>query len=216
VALGDVPRLAEDLLGPGHVAVGLGQRLLALHHGAAGPLAQLVDHRRRNRGAHAVRVLLSLVPCPSSPLATLRRSVLMNTLLRNVAKLSSYSTTAGAGLGFRGGRGRACAPAASGACGRAAFPSSTASDSLPRISSMERMLSSLPGMGRSTVSGSLSVSMQATVLTAMRCASLTAMCSRCGSTTTIASGRRFISRMPDRLRWILVNSRLRVATIFLL
>ena len=83
-------------------------------------------------------------------------------------------------------------------------------------SSIERMLSSLPGIGRSTVSGSLSVSIRATVATPMRWASFTAMCSRRGSMTTMASGRRFISRMPERLRWILVSSRLSVATIFLL
>ena len=81
---------------------------------------------------------------------------------------------------------------------------------------MERMLSSLPGMGKSIVSGSLSVSISATVATPMRRASLTAMCSRLGSTMIMASGSRFISRMPDRLRWILVSSRLSIATIFLL
>ena len=100
--------------------------------------------------------------------------------------------------------------------GRDALPSSTASASLARTNSMERMLSSLPGMGRSTTSGSLSVSIRATVATPMRWASLTAMCSRWGSTMTIASGNRFMSRMPERLRWILVSSRLSVATIFLL
>ena len=62
----------------------------------------------------------------------------------------------------------------------------------------------------------LAGAIKATVATPMRCASLTAMCSRLGSTTIMASGRRFMSRMPDRLRWILDSSRLSVATIFLL
>ncbi len=74
---------------------------------------------------------------------------------------------------------------------------------LAKINSIERMLSSLPGIGKSTVSGSLSVSISATVVMPMRWASLTAICSRFGSTTTMASGRRFISRMPCKLRRIL-------------
>ena len=55
----------------------------------------------------------------------------------------------------------------------------------------------------------------ATVVTPMRWASLTAMSSRCGSTMTMASGSRFISRMPCRLRLILVHSRMSCETIFL-
>ena len=60
------------------------------------------------------------------------------------------------------------------------------------------------------------VSINATVVTPMRRASRTAMSSRLGSTTTKASGRRFMSRMPCKLRVILVSSRFSVATIFLL
>ena len=45
-----------------------------------------------------------------------------------------------------------------------ALPSSTASASCCTISSIERMLSSLPGIGRSTTSGSQSVSISATVV----------------------------------------------------
>ncbi len=98
--------------------------------------------------------------------------------------------------------------------GRAARPSSIASASFPRTTSIDRMLSSLPGIGMSTGSGSLSVSISATVVTPIRFASLMAMCSRFGPTMTSASGSRFMSRMPSRFRRILSNSRLNVETIF--
>jgi len=79
---------------------------------------------------------------------------------------------------------------------------------------MDRILSSLPGMGRSTGSGSLSVSMSAMVVTPIRFASLTAMCSLFGPTITSASGGLIMSRMPIRFRRILSSSRLKVEIIF--
>jgi hypothetical protein len=39
---------AQDLLGLGHVAVGLGQRLLAFHHRRVGLFAQFFNHRSGN------------------------------------------------------------------------------------------------------------------------------------------------------------------------
>ena len=77
------------------------------------------------------------------------------------------------------------------------------------------MLSSLPGIGRSIKSGSQSVSSRATTLMPSFRASATAMCSRRGSTTSRASGSRFMWRMPLRLRSIFRRSRVRVEIIFL-
>ena len=71
-----------------------------------------------------------------------------------------------------------------------------ASASIFTISSIDRMLSSLPGIGRSTRSGSQSVSISATVATPSFWASLTAFFSFFGSTMTRHSGSRFIVRMP--------------------
>ena len=58
------------------------------------------------------------------------------------------------------------------------------------------MLSSLPGIGRSTRSGSQSVSISATVVMPSLRASLTAFFSFFGSMITRHSGSRFIVRMP--------------------
>ena len=76
------------------------------------------------------------------------------------------------------------------------------------------MLSSLPGIGRSTSSGSQSVSINATVVMPSLRASPMAFFSFRGSTTTRHSGRRFIVRMPLRLRNILRYSRLSDDCIF--
>jgi hypothetical protein len=77
------------------------------------------------------------------------------------------------------------------------------------------MLSSLPGIGRSIMSGSQSVSRRATTLIPSFRASATAICSRRGSTTSRASGRRFMKRIPRRFRSIFRRSRLKVEIIFL-
>ncbi len=77
-----------------------------------------------------------------------------------------------------------------------------ASHSRLMTSSIDRMLSSLPGIGRSIKSGSQSVSSRATTLMPSFRASATAMCSRRGSTTKRASGSRFMCRMPLKLRSI--------------
>ena len=90
-----------------------------------------------------------------------------------------------------------------------------ASVSRAMTSSIERMLSSLPGIGRSIMSGSQSVSSRATTLMPSFLASATAMCSRRGSITKRASGSRFMWRMPERFRSIFRRSRLRVEIIFL-
>ena len=83
------------------------------------------------------------------------------------------------------------------------------------ISSIERMLSSLPGIGRSIWSGSQSVSIRAMVVIPRFRASRTAFFSLRGSTTTKHSGSRFIVRIPFRLRYILRYSRASADCIFL-
>ena len=80
--------------------------------------------------------------------------------------------------------------------------------------STARIASSLPGIGRSIKSGSLSVSISAIVGTPSFLASFTAMCSRRVSMMNIAPGMRSILRMPERLALILSRSRPSVAFIF--
>src|SRR4029079_18994082 len=94
------------------------------------------------------------------------------------------------------------------------LPVAIASHSILTTSSIDRMLSSLPGIGKSTTSGSQSVSINATVAIPSFWASLTAFFSFFGSTITRHSGKRFIVRMPSRLRNILRYSRLRDDCIF--
>ena len=101
-----------------------------------------------------------------------------------------------------------------GSAGAEARPSMMASISRFTTSSIDRMLSSLPGMGRSIWSGSQSVSRSATTLRPSFLASATAMCSRRGSMTKRASGSRFMFRMPLRLRSIFRRSRESVEIIF--
>ena len=72
----------------------------------------------------------------------------------------------------------------------------------------------IAGIGRSTRSGSQSVSIRATVVMPSLRASLIAFFSFFGSITTMHSGRRFIVRMPLRLRNILRYSRLNADCIF--
>ena len=59
------------------------------------------------------------------------------------------------------------------------------------------------------------MSMSAIVVTPIRLASLTAMCSLFGPTMTSASGSLIMSRMPIRLRRIFRSSRESVEIIFL-
>ena len=83
---------------------------------------------------------------------------------------------------------------------RAISPSATAS-AMTRVSrATERMASSLPGIGKSTSSGSQLVSRIATIGMLSLRASATAMCSFLVSTIHTALGTRAMSRMPPRVR----------------
>ena len=95
------------------------------------------------------------------------------------------------------------------------MPSTTASANSRMMISIARIASSLPGIGKSIMSGSLSVSISATVGTPSFLASLTAMCSRRVSMTNISPGIRSIRRIPSRFVLILVISRCSAAFIFL-
>ena len=75
-------------------------------------------------------------------------------------------------------------------------PSLMASAICEAISFTARMASSLPGMTKSTSSGSQLVSTTATTGISRRCASRMARCSFLQSTMKIASGRPFMVRMP--------------------
>jgi hypothetical protein len=90
---------------------------------------------------------------------------------------------------------------------RAIRPSATAVAMILVSSSAERIASSLPGIGKSTSSGSQLVSRIAiTGMPSLR-ASSTAMCSFLVSTTQTAEGTRCMSRSPPRVRVSLVFSR---------
>ena len=78
-----------------------------------------------------------------------------------------------------------------------------------------RMASSLPGIGKSTSSGSQLVSRTATTGMLSFFASETAMCSLLVSTIHRAEGTLDMSRMPPRVRSSLVRSRVSMRISFL-
>ena len=182
--------------------LGLGRRCSAAASarrgvGAAGPLGRRLPFRTR-RTAPRVRHRVRALTGPRSPPP---RRVPDPPAVAAIAVAASPRPASSAG--------------GAGSAGAAALPSMIASVSRLSTSSIDRMLSSLPGIGRSIMSGSQSVSSSATTLMPSFRASATAICSRRGSMTSSASGSRFMWRMPLRFRSIFLRSRVRVEIIFL-
>ena len=94
-------------------------------------------------------------------------------------------------------------------------PSCTASWITRHIKVPLRMASSLPGIGYWTRSGSQLVSTTATMGMPILLASDTAMCSFLISIMKTASGRRYMSRMPPRLRSSFSSSLVSISASFL-
>ena len=164
-------RLAQQLDRLVRVAAGLLQGLLAVHHGQAGLLAKRLDGGRGNLChwiylPYVVWYCSIVLQCN----ATMRRAHCRNCAASMndvacrrpsprqraaVSDVSRYPPTAGR---------RRLRPALASARPRPPCRPAPRRPAACTINSIERMLSSLPGIGRSTSSGSQSVSIRATVV----------------------------------------------------
>src|SRR5512132_160229 len=192
---GREPLRPQDLLCLVEIAVRLLERLLALHHAGPGAITELLHHPRVDL-RHPRQPSFGSASEPGPEAGT----------------IGSGGAAAGAGAG--GGAGAAVGVGAGAGSGSISGPvarvttasrpscrPSARASAIRRVTSeTDRIASSLPGITKSTSSGSQFVSTIAmTEMPSLR-ASLTAMCSFLVSITKIASGSRSRLCMPPRLR----------------
>src|SRR6266508_309004 len=189
----------KDLLGLVEIAVRLRERLLAFHHPGAGAVPELLHELRVD-----LRHRCQLVPVGSaSGPGTASGTIGSGPAAAGSVSGAASGVGAGSGVGACGsGSGSISGPVArvTTASRPSCRPSASASAIRRVTSETDRIASSLPGITKSTSSGSQFVSTIAiTEMPSLR-ASLTAMCSFFVSITKIASGSRSRLCMPPRLR----------------
>src|SRR5512132_3289177 len=193
------PLRPQDLLCLVEIAVRLRKRLLALHHAGAGAITELL---------HQLRVDLRHRLQPASVGSVSRAGTVSGTIGSGSTAFSGAGAGsdvgAGAAVGFGAGAGSGSISGPVARVTTASRPScrpSARASAIRRVTSeTDRIASSLPGITKSTSSGSQFVSTIAmTEMPSLR-ASLTAMCSFLVSITKIASGSRSRLCMPPRLR----------------
>src|SRR6266511_3633443 len=209
------PPRPQDLLRLVEIAVRLLKRLLALHHAGAGSITEFlhqprVDLRHRLQPASVESAsgagsgTIGSGPAAASGAAAASAAGAGSAAgrVRGAGTGSGAGAGAAVGFGAAAGSGSISGPVArvTTASRPACRPSARASAIRRVTSETDRIASSLPGITKSTSSGSQFVSTIAiTEMPSLR-ASLTAMCSFFVSITKIASGSRSRLCMPPRLR----------------
>src|SRR5512132_1565184 len=198
---GREPLRPQDLLCLVEIAVRLLERLLALHHAGARAITELLHHPRVDLG-HPRQPSFGSASEPGTESGTIGSDSAAAGAGSGAGTGSGVGAGAAVGFGAGAGSGSISGPVArvTTASRPSCRPSARASAIRRVTSETDRIASSLPGITKSTSSGSQFVSTIAmTEIPSLR-ASLTAMCSFLVSITKIASGSRSRLCMPPRLR----------------